>query len=59
MRKSRNGCCSGCLWVIALLLLTSSWLNSSWPLRAVELLIGVVVLVAAGLVQARRTGKSR
>ena len=57
MNRRSGGCCSGCLWIFVVLLLASAWLNSTWPLRAVELLIGVVLIGCAGMVQARRARK--
>ncbi|HVB52665.1 MAG TPA: hypothetical protein VNF24_00520 [Candidatus Acidoferrales bacterium] len=49
MKHLGCGSCGSCLlWGVVVLLLTDSWLGSSWPLRAVELLIagGVVAAVA-------------
>ena len=53
--KSLNsgGCCSGCLILVLVLLLTDSWLGSSWPLRAVELLTAVLVVGVLGYRQRR------
>lgn len=48
-----RGCCSGCLSVLIFLVLAASWLGSTWPERAGELLIAVVLLTVAALVQAR------
>jgi hypothetical protein len=51
----RFGCCSGCLLLFALLLIVSSWMRSSWPERALELLIAAALLVIVGAFQARHT----
>jgi hypothetical protein len=47
MKRRSRGCCSGCLWLFAIALLIYSWEGSSWPLRGLELLTVVVVVVAA------------
>jgi hypothetical protein len=59
MKRKSGACCSGCLFLLLVLLLTDSWLGSSWPLRAVELLTGVVVVAALGYGQLRVSRGSR
>lgn len=51
-----RSCWSCLVWVVALSLLTGAWLGSSWPLRALELLIAAVLLVGAATLQGRRKG---
>lgn len=60
MKRKSAGCCSGCLLLVLVLLLTDSWLGSSWPLRAVELLTAAAVVAALGYGQLRlaRSGGS-
>lgn len=58
MNRRPGGCFSGCwsclVCVLALGLLITAWQASTWPLRAGELLLGLALLVGAGMVQERR-----
>jgi hypothetical protein len=62
MNRKSGGCFSGCgsclLWAVVLVLLVDGWTGSSWPLRAVEILMLVVVGIAAFAVRARSRGKA-
>jgi hypothetical protein len=51
-----SGCGSCLLWAVVLVLLVDGWTGSSWPLRAVEILMLVVVGILALAVRARRSG---
>jgi hypothetical protein len=61
MNLKSGGCFSGCgsclLWAVVLVLLVDGWSGSSWSLRAVEILLLVVVGIAALAVRARSRGK--
>jgi hypothetical protein len=46
MKRKSGGCCSGCLWLFAIALLIYSWEGGPWPLRALELLTVVVIVIA-------------
>jgi len=52
----RFGCCSGCLVLFALLLLTSAWIGSTWAERALELLSAVALVAIYAAVNLRRGG---
>jgi hypothetical protein len=62
MSRKSGGCCSGCgsclLWAVVLVLLVDGWTGSSWPLRAVEILMLVVVGISTLAVRARSRGKA-
>jgi hypothetical protein len=46
------------LWAVVLVLLVDGWTGSSWSLRAVEILLLVVVGIAALAIRARSRGKA-
>jgi hypothetical protein len=56
VRRFGCGCGSCLLWFIIVVLLVDGWVGSSWPLRAVELLIAAAVVVAVAHGQ-RRTSR--
>ena len=62
MNRKSGGCFSGCgsclLWAVVLVLLVDGWTGSSWSLRAVEILLLVVVGIAALAIRARSRGKA-
>ncbi|MGH7608923.1 MAG: hypothetical protein ACREOD_03100 [Candidatus Dormibacteria bacterium] len=47
------------IWVVALALLASAWVDSGWPLRVLELLIAALLIGGAMAVQQRRKGARR
>ena len=46
MRRGCGGCGSCLLWFVIAVLLVDGWVGSSWPLRAVELLMAAALVGA-------------
>lgn len=61
MTRKSGGCFSGCgnflFWFFVLALLTYGWIGSTWPLRALEILLALVVVGAFRGVRGRRGGR--